>query len=122
MTVFREMTDEEARASLALGACSFSVGTFDKRFARGLSGSARTKREITDKQAAVLWRLVYRYRRQIPEDAIVDFAMRRVEADNPCSCEDEGPTLRTSETCARHGDEDHRRVTWKLWTPFMRGM
>lgn len=114
---YREMTEEERRAALALGACTFSVGTFDKRFARGLRGAAASSREISEKQAALMWRLVWRYRRQFQEEALVVVAMRRVEADHPCSCPDAAKVF-ASPSCPVHGEAHHRRVHWEPGADF----
>jgi hypothetical protein len=72
--VFRPMIGVEIRAALALGACSFTPGCFDKRFSRGLAGEACTTKKITDKQAVLLWELVHRYRRQISDAELLDIA------------------------------------------------
>jgi hypothetical protein len=63
---FRLMTDDERAMCLALSACRFSVASFAKRFARnmGLQASDPTPL-ITAKQAAVLRRQVFHYRKQI---------------------------------------------------------
>lgn len=64
--VYRAMTADEVALATALGRCSFSVGSFDKRFARDISAAAAVQQPlITAKQADLLRRLVTRYRRQI---------------------------------------------------------
>lgn len=63
---YRPMTPVEQMLAAALGACSFSVGSFDKRFARTLAGEASAPdARISEKQSALLRTMVTRYRRQI---------------------------------------------------------
>ena len=70
--VWRPVDDLEWRAMKALCNVTFSgVGSGHKRFARNL-GLDR----ITDKQAAYLWALVWRYRRQIRSADLVEHARR----------------------------------------------
>lgn len=67
----RPASADERALSSALARCSFSAGTFDKRFARDLNGQLQAPdAEITEKQAALLRKLVTRYRRQISEGSI----------------------------------------------------
>lgn len=64
--VFRAMTVGEELMALALGGCRFSPGTFDKRFARDVAWQATQEpKQITEKQAALLRKMITRYRRQI---------------------------------------------------------
>lgn len=55
------MTQEEATAAQALQHVRYLPASWDKRFARSLSGS----RPITEKEAPHIWRMFKRYRRQI---------------------------------------------------------
>lgn len=82
--VFRPMTDLEVRAAQALGAASFAPATNAKRIARTIAGQV-TRRDdgtgtprwagtITDKQAALMWRLVWSYRRSIHDERVLDRA------------------------------------------------
>lgn len=65
------MTDQERSMAKALGQCSFLPGTFDKRYAGVFAFEAkRDQPEITEKEAELLRRMTYRYRRQI-DPAIV---------------------------------------------------
>lgn len=64
---FRPMTDLEARAAIALGNARFAPATFDKRFAKSLIVDRRL---ISDKQAALMWALCWRYRRSIQDDEV----------------------------------------------------
>ena len=73
----RGMTADELELARGLGACTFSVGSFDKRFARDLAGAAAGDQLISDKQAALLPVKVVRYRRQIPA-AVVELARRLI--------------------------------------------
>jgi hypothetical protein len=58
----RDMTDDEREAVRCLASqVTYPPGSWDKRFARGM-GTVAT---ITEKEAAQVWRLFHRYRRQI---------------------------------------------------------
>lgn len=66
----REMTADEIEALRCLAQqVTYTPGSWDKRFARGM-GSMAT---ITEKESAQVWRLFKRYRRQImtPEKALL---------------------------------------------------
>lgn len=64
--VFRAMTSDERVLVYALSDCSFTPGSFDKRFARDLRARAgEDQPQISEKQAALLRQLIHRYRRQI---------------------------------------------------------
>lgn len=66
MATWRAMTGEEVCAALALSRCTFSIASFDKRFARSIGEQARTTAKlISPKQAVLLSKMVTRYRRQI---------------------------------------------------------
>ncbi len=58
------LTDERIAVE-ALGRCTFSPGTWDKKFARSLAGTAEDY-TLTPKQRMWLWQLVKKYRRQLP--------------------------------------------------------
>ena len=85
MTMFRPMTDLERRAARAMspGRITYPVASPPKRFARsiaaqaegGMSGEPR----ITDKQAALLWAIVWRFRRQVNDRELLAFAQRERE-------------------------------------------
>lgn len=59
--VYRPATDDELIAIQQLPTFRYPVGCFDKRFARQIANAT----QITDPQATQLWRILYRYRRQI---------------------------------------------------------
>lgn len=44
--------------------CTFQIGSFDKRFVRDVSGAVNSGQEITERQAALIPTMHYRYRRQ----------------------------------------------------------
>lgn len=70
--VYRAMTEDERRAALALAGPTYLPATPDKRFARDISGLAKQDgAQITDAQADYIWRMVYRYRRQIRDVELV---------------------------------------------------
>lgn len=56
------MSAEQQAKAVALSHCTFQVGSPDKRFVRNLQGY---EGELTEKQAAYLDRLCYRYRKQL---------------------------------------------------------
>lgn len=60
-TVRRLMTEMEKEAVSCLSQVRFLPASWDKRFARSLSGSDT----LTEKEAPQVWRLFKRYRRQI---------------------------------------------------------
>ena len=73
------MTKMERQAVAALSNCSFLPGCFEKRITRLWKEKMdRAPREpMTDKGRACLWRLVYRYRRQIGDEQLIAFAARK---------------------------------------------
>lgn len=75
----RKMTDDEIRAAVMLNQLTYLPGSSDKRFARSICGIAHTSQMITEAQVLYLWRMVYRYRRQISNKVLVTLAdkMRR---------------------------------------------
>lgn len=79
MADWRKMTDDEryACAAISPGKVRYPVASSPKRLARSLAEQAiAAEPQITDKQAACLWRQVYRFRRQLP-DYIVKLATDR---------------------------------------------
>lgn len=73
----REMDDDEIDGIRRLYKVS-SLYNDHKTFADDMYSRVQTNdRLITEKQAAYLWHLVYRYRRQIPETRIVHIAEER---------------------------------------------
>lgn len=62
------MTDEQRKIAAALWRCTFLPGSHDKRFARDMAARAAmaSPPDLTEKQAAHLARLAYKYRRQMP--------------------------------------------------------
>jgi hypothetical protein len=70
------MEDIEYKAIKSLAACTFLPGTFDKRIARQWSEMADRDREkpMTKKGRRFLWVLVWKYRRQIGDDEVLDYA------------------------------------------------
>jgi hypothetical protein len=70
------MTDIEYRAIGELAGCSFLPATFDKRIARQWYEMSQRDmlKPMTEKGRAMLWRLVWKYRRQIADKKIVEYA------------------------------------------------
>ena len=81
------MTDLEIRAAIRLGKCRFPRGLWEKRFARDLYRLATedSGRGLSAKQRIWLWRLVWKYRRQIrgKDAAIVEVAREEARFDAP---------------------------------------
>lgn len=77
--VWRQMDGLEWRAIQALSHVRFPIGSIHKRVARNLAYQLEIV-EITDKQAAYLWALVFRYRRQIPSKDLVEHARQRYQS------------------------------------------
>lgn len=76
---YRSMADREIAAAKALSKCSFLPATFAKRFARSLGEIAQSETPvISENQALNLWRLVWKYRRQIP-DHLVSLAQQKLD-------------------------------------------
>lgn len=78
--VWRAMTDLErvACASLCPGIISYLPGSIPKRIGRDLAAQAAADDpQITDKQASLLWRQAWAYRRQIADVAVLREARRR---------------------------------------------
>ena len=69
--VYTDISEIEARAVRALARVRFPPATGSKRFARDMQGVT----QMSERQRWFLWRVVYRFRRQIP-NAIVDHAVR----------------------------------------------
>jgi hypothetical protein len=82
---WRDMTALECRAALCLGRCAFAPATGAKRFARTVSAQVRRQAfglegEITDRQAAYMWRLLWTYRRSVDDPEILREATATREA------------------------------------------
>lgn len=76
--VWRPMTGLELRAALELGHCRLPVASSTKRIARNLAAQAEASEpRITDKQAPLLWKFCWKFRRQIRDQAVVREATRR---------------------------------------------
>lgn len=75
------MTDAEKQIARALSTCSFGFATGGKRFCRNLAAAAvnRPDAPLSELQSANLFRLAYRYRRQLPA-TIVSLALDEIEA------------------------------------------
>lgn len=62
------MNELQVKKALALGKCTFPVGSGQKRFAASMKSiaSMSPEKELTEKQALYLDLLFHQYRRQIP--------------------------------------------------------
>lgn len=66
------MTEEQSLRAQALERCTFLPASTDKRFVRDMAARSRTAHPpaLTDRQAAYLTRLAWRYRRQMPRGLV----------------------------------------------------
>ena len=69
-----EWTPNDRRAIEMLSQCTFLPRSYDKRFAHSLVAMEQNNEAMSDKQYAHLWRMVYRYRRQISKSSFVELA------------------------------------------------
>lgn len=62
------MTQDEIQIATNLYACTMLPGTFDKRFVTDMYFRSKQQepKPLSDKQNEILYRLVYKYRKQIP--------------------------------------------------------
>jgi hypothetical protein len=62
--------------AVALAACSFCPGSWDKRFSRNMAALAEhaPEKDFTERQRVHLIRLVHKYRRQI-DTAVIELAL-----------------------------------------------
>lgn len=62
------MTTEQIEICVMLGGANYLPGSFDKRFAHNLFrvATAAPTKELTEKQNEWMYRLLYKYRRQMP--------------------------------------------------------
>lgn len=71
----RPFTDLEKRAALAIAKCRFLPGSWDKRFARDVGTLAENEGQLTERMAWHIWRVVYRYRRQVHDPELTQHAL-----------------------------------------------
>ena len=70
-----EWNDRNIKAIKALfEECTFLPSSHNKRFVRNLYYMRIAGDPMTDKQLANLWRLVWRYRRQVSDQKLIDLA------------------------------------------------
>ncbi len=78
---YREMTERERYAARSLAGCVFLPASWNKRFAFDISAMTRA----TESQVWNLWRLVYRYRRQIADKELVREAKEKMNIEHSTS-------------------------------------
>lgn len=61
------MTKEEKHICLNLGNVRCLPATFDKRFTRNVCQMAKEDKELTESQRELIYRLLYKYRKQLPK-------------------------------------------------------
>jgi hypothetical protein len=82
----RPMSHQEREAAAWLGRCTYLPGSFDKRFGRDMAARAERKdAQITEGQAAQIWRQVWRYRRQIGDSQLIDMAKHKAKPVTPAA-------------------------------------
>lgn len=83
---WRDMTDDEVKVAAALSPSrvTYPVASPLKRLAQSLSHQAIHSRQITENQAAAMWNLAYRFRRQLPAE-IIAMARTRQDVLNACN-------------------------------------
>lgn len=70
---WRPMTPKEIAAAIAMSPArvTYPVGTYYKKIARSVASQAASDApRITDKQADAMWRVIVRFRRQIPAEIV----------------------------------------------------
>lgn len=67
---YREASGLERRKVSCLSQCNFTPGTFSKRFIRELKAQIYETGAITEKQAAVVEKMCWTFRRQLPEHLV----------------------------------------------------
>jgi hypothetical protein len=62
------MTEDQKKICIGLGNVSYLPACFDKRFGNNLASIAQTEpeKELSEKQIEWMFRLLYKYRRQLP--------------------------------------------------------
>lgn len=72
------MSEIERAAVAGLCRCTFLPTTWDKRFVRALAQHDSTK-PLSEKQQEWLWKLVWKYRRQIEDTVLIRHAQRQID-------------------------------------------
>lgn len=62
---WRDMEPLEIEAAIMLGGCRFLPGSPPKKFAQNMAAKATSDKRISKKQAALLWRICYHFRKQL---------------------------------------------------------
>ena len=82
----KAMTTAEIEISISFNRVTFLPGSWDKRYARQWANQAESNPayELTDKQSEWIYRLLYKYRRQLPD-------IYEKYKDHPLCCRKEKP-------------------------------
>jgi hypothetical protein len=78
--------DLESAAMRAIGPgnVTYLPGSFDKRFGRNMAALAEAEEyALSERQRWLLWRMVWRYRRQIGSQLLIAEALRRADDPEP---------------------------------------
>lgn len=86
----RPADEDELAMAAALARCSFTPGSWDKRFARDVAAQLRATAYITQRQAESLRQMVHRYRRQLPPE-VVALGQRPAPQAEPDQATETGP-------------------------------
>lgn len=78
-TSITDVAEFNRRAACALKGVTFLPGSWDKRFARDMREAIEAGRDLTDKQQQALYNVVHRYRRQIIDRLVTEYAAMRAK-------------------------------------------
>jgi hypothetical protein len=102
-----------AMAALSPARITHLPASFNKRFGRDMAALAEAESySLTDRQRWLLWRMVYRYRRQIRDLRLLDEALRHADDPEPAAKRDKDqaprpprplPGRRNRSVCTRTG-------------------
>ncbi|MDD4291973.1 MAG: hypothetical protein PHX51_07060 [Clostridia bacterium] len=73
----RDMTELELKAIEVLKLISYNPGSGHADFANTLIEKAEGEKRITERQSLYLWHLIYNYRRQVNDQALINEAKMR---------------------------------------------
>lgn len=108
--VKRQATQDEIEMLKDLRGVTFAVGSFDKRFVRDVADYAINGGELTDRQAALIPTLHYRYRSQHGKQTPNYDPKNDPKAQRVCHCKLPGFDANNRSTCPTCG-KPHRSET-----------
>ena len=72
-----KMSGKDMRAAKALSQCNIRPMTFDKEFSIRIYMISRLKHKVNKSQLDNLWRLIYKYKKQIRDTKLIEEAEKR---------------------------------------------